>query len=120
MKQEWSLDELIALFPSRRPDARQPDAGRPAHSATASSRFVDEESAPPGEAQVTLTIAPASEFAVRLAHTWPPDVLEEQRMTLARGLLLGIFKVAAPLALPSTIGSVAVTTSAVVCNLLTT
>jgi hypothetical protein len=116
-KREWSLAELVALFPNRRPDPEGVAVSRPAGQGTGRARFTDDaEDAGGVTAEVAPAVAPAREFVVRLGHAWPDAVRGDHAEKLQRGLLLGIFKAVGRFALPSPIGSCEVTTSSVVCD----
>ncbi len=120
MKREWSLDELVALFPSRVPDPEGAVVHRPTSSAPGRGRFTDEEASIHAVAEVMLSVGPAPEFKVRLGHSWPEGIQETQRRGFEHGLLLGIFKAAGSLSLPSVLGSCEVASYSVLCDAETT
>lgn len=121
MKDEWSLDDLAARFPDRcRTTGPQALASRPAAASDGDGAFEDDEATPPTTVKVSVTVAPAPAFSVRLGHRWPAALLPSQPESLQRGILRGILLAGRVVYRPSPIGSCAIMVTAVTCDALST
>jgi hypothetical protein len=85
---DYGIEELTAMFPEHRWGATQP--GRCTSECTGEAKWIKQSGANRQYAHVQLRFVPAPELRVTLAHEWPAEVPQGERVALDLALLAGV------------------------------
>jgi hypothetical protein len=89
---EWSLPDLVGLFPDLRPPAS--GAARCSVRSVGRGKYIKQVAAGPQFGDVALEGDPAERFSVYLHHAWPSTVPADVVARLNQALLRGILEAA--------------------------